>query len=79
MSSDQTTDQSTPEDAPYTAWLDVMRRVRDARRCLIFSRRNRFDDELRPFTGHGAARIAYPDAIYHVTTDDFERAWQAVQ
>ena len=57
-------------------WAANLRRARAWRRTLIFSKRKRFDEELRPKLEPGAV-IAYPDAFYEVTTDDLLRAMRA--
>lgn len=46
-------------------WAFHMFRIRRARRAMSFSRRVEFDEALRPKTSDGA-RVAYPDAIYHI-------------
>ena len=62
-------------------WAVTMLRVRAYRRTLDFSERLHFDRMLQPevLDGHGSYTIAYPDAIYYVTADDFKRAIEAVQ
>lgn len=59
-------------------WVDLMLRVATIRDRLIFWRRLRFDNELRPFTENGQHRIAYPDAIYRITKADVDRAEEGV-
>ncbi len=46
------------------------------RRQIGFSERVKFDAELRP-PHWPDARIAYPDAVYHITVDDVIRAMEA--
>lgn len=58
-------------------WAALMARIAIARKRLYFSERLRFDQELRPKISHGNI-ILYPDAIYLVTEEDFERAWSSV-
>ncbi len=55
-------------------WAMNAQRARAMRRELLFSRRLRFDESLRPILKDGA-RIAYPDALYHITIDDVCRAY----
>jgi hypothetical protein len=57
--------------------LDLLARAKVIRRGLSFSKRVKFDDELRPILDNGM-RIAYPDALYHVTAEDLRRAEAAV-
>lgn len=54
-------------------WLETMLRICDIRDHLIFSRRRKFDEALRPLTQRGFP-VAYPDAIYCVTRADVDRA-----
>lgn len=63
---------------PDSEWAAMMVRIRSIRGALSFSRRVKFDDELRPILNSGA-RIAYPDAIYHIDKADLERALGAVE
>lgn len=58
------------------AWAIDMFRVRRLRRRLLFSRREIFDNEVRPKVDGGAV-IAHPDAIYLAGRADIERAWNA--
>ena len=51
-----------------------MMRARAWRRKLGFSSRIAFDDALRPRFQEPGTRIAYPDAIYHISVDDYLRA-----
>jgi hypothetical protein len=60
-----------------SGWLSLMAEAYSIRSALYFSARHRFDDELRPLTEDGA-RIAYPDAIYHITQADLDRAKGAI-
>lgn len=56
-------------------WAWRMIRARRLRHKMLFSERVKFDDEMRPIVVHETiARIAYPDAFYHVEADDLERA-----
>lgn len=54
-------------------WAMNMKRARSFRRKLIFSKRQKFDDALKPMTKNNSI-IAYPDAIYNITINDVCRA-----
>jgi hypothetical protein len=56
-------------------WAMNAMRIRRIRYDLTFSQRIAFDAELRPHVQGG--RIAYPDALYHVTVGDIIRALRA--
>jgi len=62
------------EDEPD---VDLLNDIKRFRQSLYFSQRRRFDDELRPEVSNGR-RVAYPDALFHATRADFERAITAV-
>ncbi|MGE3645464.1 MAG: hypothetical protein AB7F96_16570 [Beijerinckiaceae bacterium] len=53
-------------------WLYALIVARRVYKRLIFHRRQLFLVELRPQTEGG--RIAYPDAIFHITAEDVRRA-----
>lgn len=55
-------------------WAMNAMRARRWRREMLFSQRMKFDDELRPKVDEG--RIAYPDALYHISVDDLLHALQ---
>lgn len=59
-------------------WLWCMWRVARTygRNGLLFSRRLKFMEELRPLTGGN--RIEYPEAIFWVTPEDVNRALSVV-
>jgi hypothetical protein len=59
-------------------WLISMYRIRRWYWAMLFSDRCAFLAELRPKTADGN-RIAWPDAIFHVTDDDIGRADLAVE
>jgi len=59
-------------------WLCAVRAARRAREEMLFSDRLHFDRAFRPAAGVGAV-IAYPDALYHATMFDFERALHQVR
>lgn len=58
---------------PSIGWLSLMAEIYAIRSGLYFSRRKKFDQALRPIA-EGGGIIAYPDAIYHITQADLERA-----
>lgn len=58
-------------------WLWTMARVRSAYHRLLFSKRLRFMDELRPKLD-GRTVIAMPDAMMFVTPADYRRAIKSV-
>lgn len=58
------------------AWAIDMFRVRRLRRRLLFSRREIFDNEVRPKLDGGTV-IAHPDAIYLAGRADIQRARNA--
>lgn len=58
-------------------WAANMRRVRKIRRVLLFSDRQVFDKELRPFICSNV--VAYPDAIYNIRSLDIDRAMDEVE
>jgi hypothetical protein len=62
---------------PSQGWLSIMAEAYTIRSGLYYSRRRRFDDALRPITA-GGAPIAYPDAVYHLTQADLDRAKEAI-
>lgn len=79
-SDSKTTDDQTPAGRirramtnPSTGWLSLVAEAYAIRSSLYYSRRKRFDDALRPITMSGD-RIAYPDAFYHLTPEDLDRA-----
>lgn len=55
-------------------WGYYMVKARRLRRRLTFTRRATFDGYLRPRIEGGTELIAYPDAPYHATGEDFARA-----
>jgi hypothetical protein len=57
-------------------WAAMMLAVRRIRNSLTFSARRVFDEAFRPEVDGG--RIAYPDAFYHATRHDLDRAMTAV-
>lgn len=71
---------------PLALWINDLRwaanmiRARRYRRGLLFSKRQDFDDALRPPTvnplpsGKRRVVIGYPDAIYCITIEDVVRA-----
>lgn len=73
MSSEQTASIGRHPTNPDAGWLSLMAEIYATRRGLYFSRRKRFDEALRPKTSNGSV-IAYPDAIYHLTQADLDRA-----
>lgn len=75
MAQNETTVGRPPRDR--SEWLRLMARVTAIRDGLYFSRRLKFDDELRPKFTDGR-RIAYPDAFYHLTEEDVSRAEGAI-
>lgn len=62
-----------PQKTTDEELIALVKRVFDLRRPLLFSRRKMFDDALRPYAESGG-RIAYPDALYHITKKDVDRA-----
>ena len=54
-----------------------MYRVKKLRDKMLFSDRQDFMAELRPFTNNNKSRIAHPDALFHVKSKDIERAFAA--
>jgi hypothetical protein len=59
--------------ATYAEWLTAVAAAKAIRGILSFSARMKFDAELRPILDSGC-RIAYPDALYHITAEDVRRA-----
>lgn len=53
-------------------WMLNINRARRIRNKLLFSQRILFDSALRPMSE--GSIIAYPDAIYNITSDDVIRA-----
>jgi hypothetical protein len=61
-----------------TEWFAAIQQAALIRDQLYFSRRLAFDNELRPILSNGD-RIAYPDATWHITTADVDRAEKAAR
>lgn len=57
-------------------WAYRMLRARRIRRGMLFSRRERHSKEFTRILD-GGARVAWPDGVFHMRKDDFERAEQA--
>lgn len=64
-----------PRMVKTARWLVAVVRARAAYKKLGFSRRRRFLNELRPSLQGG--RVAYPDALFYITTSDVDRALRA--
>jgi hypothetical protein len=59
------------------SWLYLMWCVRREYWALPFSRRQIFLQALRPITEDARGIIAYPDAFFHITWFDLDRARKA--
>ena len=61
------------------AWAARMLKARRLRREAGFAQRVRFDAALRPRLSNGRDVIAYPDAAYHSSRRDFDRACKTLE
>lgn len=60
-------------------WLMVVLRVKLYADGMLYAYRQIFYDALRPPNQNGSAFIAYPDAFFHLTEMDLDRARAAVR